>query len=73
MKNQTNKLNSLLSRAKNDLDRWLRFANVCSLDEFYQKQEIIKKSSYHKYQDVIDHVTLIKKIETKLAKGLKRV
>lgn len=68
MKKQTNKLNSLLTRAKQDLNRWLRFADVCSLDEFYKKQESIKQNSYHKYQDVIDQVTFIEKIEMKLGK-----
>ncbi|MEO1953272.1 MAG: hypothetical protein ABGW74_01050 [Campylobacterales bacterium] len=65
---QTNKLINLLERAKKDLQKWLNFANVSSLDEFYEKQENIKKQSYHKYTDVIEHINFIKKIEVKLGK-----
>jgi len=65
---QIDKLTNLLIRAKKDLNKWLSFANVTSVDEFYKKQDIIKKQSYHKYTDVIEHLNFIKKIELKLGK-----
>ncbi len=65
---QQNKLQNLLTRAKIDLEKWLKFANVSTLDEFYTKEEEIRQTSYHKYHDVIEHLNFIKKIEVKLGK-----
>lgn len=47
-----------------DLDKWLYYANVKTIEEFYDKSDEIKSKSYHKYNDVIDHLSYIKKLKS---------
>jgi len=60
------KLHSVLVQAQQDLIYWLKVANVKSTDEFFEKKEEIKQQSYHNYNDVLNQINFIKKIETKL-------
>lgn len=50
--------------AKKDLNMWLYYAGVQTVDEFYIKADDIKSKSYHTYNDVIDHLNYIKKLES---------
>ena len=62
----TKKLHSVLDQAQRDLTYWLKVANVKSVSEFFEKKEVIKQQSFHKYHDVLNHINFIKKIEAKL-------
>lgn len=62
------KLERILDRAKKDLQNWLSFAGVCSVEEFFANAESIKQQSYHKYHDTLDHINFIKKLEEKVAR-----
>lgn len=66
MKTTNDKLNSLLIKAKADLNIWLYYADSSSVDEFLKKADNIKNKSFHKYDDVIKQISYIKKLEAKL-------
>jgi len=59
-----NKIINLINIAKNDLNKWLYYANVQNLEEFNKKSEQIKTRSFHQYNDVIDHLSYIQKLES---------
>jgi len=59
-----NKILNLINIAKKDLKKWLYYADVQNLEEFYKKSEEIKMHSYHTYTEVIDHLSYIKKLES---------
>ncbi|SFV62683.1 hypothetical protein MNB_SM-6-634 [hydrothermal vent metagenome] len=62
----TKKLHSVLDQAQKDLTYWLKVANVKSISEFFEKKEEIRQQSYHNYNDVLEHINFIKKLEAKL-------
>lgn len=54
--------------AKKDLEKLLLYANVKTIEEFYEKSDSIKNKSYHTYNDVIDHLNYMEKLK-KLKEG----
>lgn len=63
---RSEQMKALLERAVKDLEYWLKVAGVQTQEEFFAKEEEIKKRSYHKHQDVIDHLSYISKIKAKV-------
>ena len=66
MKTTTEKLNNLLNKAREDLKIWLYYADSSTLEEFFKKADEIKNQSWHKYDDVINQISYIEKLESKL-------
>jgi len=59
-----NKIIKAIKIAQKDLSMWLYYAGVKTVDEFNSKSEEIKERSFHRYNDVIDHLNYIKKLES---------
>ncbi len=57
------KIKTIYARAKKELNYWLSYAGVSSTEEFFLRKNCIKKSSYHKYYDTLDHINYIRKLE----------
>jgi hypothetical protein len=57
------KISDMILIATKDLDMWLYYAGVESIEDFYKQEKDIKDKSYHNYNDVIDHLNYIKKLE----------
>ena len=57
------KISNMISIAKKDLNMWLYYAGVKSIEDFHKQEKKIKDKSYHNYNDVIDHLNYIKKLE----------
>ncbi len=63
MKTISNKRANAIKIAQKDLSMWLYYAGVKTVDEFHAKSKEIREKSFHKYNDVIDHIDYIKKLE----------
>ena len=52
----------MMKETSDDLQKKLRYLNITTVEEFYTKQEEIKKASWHKYDDIVFLISHYKKL-----------